>query len=119
MNPVNLLDSEAERIQLRAKMATFHQKYDLLIVPTLACAPFVVGYDQPPHRKRADGDFMAMVAPFDLTGQPAISVPCGFSAKGGPIGLQIVGPFGSDALVLRAARAFERANPVGRLRPPI
>ena len=119
MNPVNLLDSEAERIQLRAKMVTFHQKYDLLIVPTLACAPFVVGYDQPPHRKRADGDFMAMVAPFDLTGQPAISVPCGFSAKGGPIGLQIVGPFGSDALVLRAARAFERANPVGRLQPPI
>jgi len=119
MNAVEFLDSEAERIQLRAKMATFHQKYDLLIVPTLACAPFAVGYDQPPHRKRADGEFMAMVAPFDLTGQPAISVPCGFSAKGGPIGLQIVGPFGSDALVLRAARAFERANPVGRLRPPI
>ena len=119
LNAVEFLDSEAERIQLRAKMATFHQKYDLLIVPTLACAPFAVGYDQPPHWKRADGEFMAMVAPFDLTGQPAISVPCGFSAKGGPIGLQIVGPFGSDALVLRAARAFERANPVGRLRPPI
>ena len=119
MDAVEFLDGEARRIELRARMAAFHQKYDLLVAPTLTCAPFPVGHDQPPHRESGDGEFMATVAPFDLTGQPAISVPCGFSTAGGPIGLQIVGPLGSDALVLRAALAFEKAHPVGSLRPPL
>ena len=119
MGAVEFLDGEAARIELRARMAAFHQKYDLLVTPTLTCAPFPVGHDQPPHRKSNDGEFMATVAPFDLTGQPAISVPCGFSTAGGPIGLQIVGPFGKDALVLRAAFAFEKVNSVGNLRPPL
>ena len=49
--------------------------------------------------------------PFNLTQQPAASVPCGFTSSGLPIGLQIVGPRYADALVLRAARAFEAAHP--------
>jgi len=49
--------------------------------------------------------------PFNLTQQPAASVPCGFTADGLPIGLQIVGPRYGDALVLRAARAYEAAHP--------
>jgi aspartyl-tRNA(Asn)/glutamyl-tRNA(Gln) amidotransferase subunit A len=54
--------------------------------------------------------------PFNLTQQPAITVPCGLSSQGLPIGLQLVGPMFDDALVLRAARAFESACPVRR--PP-
>jgi len=53
--------------------------------------------------------------PFNLTQQPAITVPCGLTKDGLPIGLQLVGPMFSDALVLRAARAFEERHPV--LRP--
>jgi aspartyl-tRNA(Asn)/glutamyl-tRNA(Gln) amidotransferase subunit A len=49
--------------------------------------------------------------PFNLTLQPAISVPCGFTSDGLPIGLQLVGPVGGDSLVLRAARAIERVLP--------
>jgi aspartyl-tRNA(Asn)/glutamyl-tRNA(Gln) amidotransferase subunit A len=52
--------------------------------------------------------------PFNLTQQPAITVPCELSSEGLPIGLQLVGPMFDDALVLRAARAFESACPVQR-----
>ena len=119
MSALEYLEAEAKRTELRGKMTAFHEKYDLLICPTLACAPFPVGHAQPPHWRKRDGEFMAMATPFDLTGQPAISVPCGFSALGGPIGLQIVGACGEDALVLRAARAFEKAVQLGKVHPPI
>jgi aspartyl-tRNA(Asn)/glutamyl-tRNA(Gln) amidotransferase subunit A len=52
--------------------------------------------------------------PFNLTEQPAISVPCGLTQSGLPIGLQIVGPMFEDALVLRVARAYESVNPLAR-----
>jgi aspartyl-tRNA(Asn)/glutamyl-tRNA(Gln) amidotransferase subunit A len=119
MSALEYLEAEAKRTELRGKMTAFHEKYDLLICPTLACAPFPVGYAQPPHWRNRDGEFMAMATPFDLTGQPAISVPCGFSALNAPIGLQIVGAYGEDALVLKAARAFEKAMCLGQMRPPI
>jgi aspartyl-tRNA(Asn)/glutamyl-tRNA(Gln) amidotransferase subunit A len=56
--------------------------------------------------------------PFNMTQQPAASVPCGFTSAGLPIGLQIVGPARQDALVLRAARAFESARPFATLSRP-
>ena len=62
---------------------------------------------------------MGMATPFDLTGQPAISVPCGFTDLGAPVGLQIVGAYGEDALVLRTARAFEKAVKLEKVHPPI
>jgi aspartyl-tRNA(Asn)/glutamyl-tRNA(Gln) amidotransferase subunit A len=52
--------------------------------------------------------------PFNLTQQPAITVPCGLMSKGLPMGLQIVGPMFGDALVLRTARAYESVQPVAR-----
>jgi aspartyl-tRNA(Asn)/glutamyl-tRNA(Gln) amidotransferase subunit A len=52
--------------------------------------------------------------PFNLTQQPAITVPCGVTKAGLPMGLQIVGPMFGDALVLRAARAYESVQPVAR-----
>jgi aspartyl-tRNA(Asn)/glutamyl-tRNA(Gln) amidotransferase subunit A len=57
--------------------------------------------------------------PFNLTGQPAASVPCGFTTRGLPIGLQIVGRRFDDVSVLRASAAFERARPWAAARPPI
>ena len=112
------LDAQAARSALRAQMEIFHHKYDLLIAPNLLVPPFSVGRDDPPGWKRGDsGGWFRPTVPFDLTGQPAISVPCGFTPDGAPIGVQIIGPQGADALVLRAARAFEKANPIGRKRP--
>ena len=62
--------------------------------------------------------FYPYTYPFNMTGQPAASVPCGF-VDGLPVGLHIVGRFGDDATVLRAAAAFEQARPWQGTRPPV
>ena len=56
--------------------------------------------------------------PFTMTGQPALTAPCGFTPDGLPVGLQIVGPLHREDLVLKAARAFEAARPQN-MRPPL
>ena len=98
----------------------FFSQYDLLLTPTLAVPPFAVGLEQPPNRPA--GSRLAWVAftyPFNLTGQPAATLPCGFTRDGLPIGLQIVGRRLADATVLRAAAAYEAAAPWVERRPPL
>jgi aspartyl-tRNA(Asn)/glutamyl-tRNA(Gln) amidotransferase subunit A len=93
--------------------------YDLLLCPTLPCTAFALGADQPDSvagHPFEDLGWTQFCYPFNLTGQPAASVPCGF-ADGLPVGLQIVGRRLDDALVLRAAAAYEREHPF-RLPPP-
>lgn len=95
-------------------------KYDLLLSPTLAAAPFAAGMERPlesPGQSRLS--WVAFTYPFNLTGQPAATVPCGFTADGLPVGLQIVGARLQDALVLRAAAAFEAAAPWAGRRPAL
>lgn len=102
------LDAVAVRMDLGQRMGRFHQSYDLLVTPTLPVAAFALGRDVPAG---ADSPWWTSwtpyTYPFNLTQQPALSVPCGFTADGLPIGLQLVGPRHGDALVLRAGRAFE------------
>jgi aspartyl-tRNA(Asn)/glutamyl-tRNA(Gln) amidotransferase subunit A len=91
------------------------QRYDLLVTPTLA----VPAFDAKPAG-HSPMDAKAMLAwtpfsyPFNLTQQPACTIPCGLTKAGLPIGLQIVGPMFGDALVLRAARAYESVRPIPR-----
>lgn len=100
----------------------FFVKYDLLLTPTVAFPPFPVGVDYPteiagkPAPREAVNVF---TFPFNLTGQPASSVPCGFTRAGLPIGLQIVGRRFDDATVLRASAAFEAVRPWVQKRPPV
>src|SRR5438034_1139219 len=100
----------------------FFETYDLLLTPTIACPPFPIGLDNPTEiaGKRVEPyAWIPFTYPFNLTGQPAASVPCGFTNEGLPIGLQIVGRRFDDAGVLGAAAAFERARPWADRRPPI
>jgi aspartyl-tRNA(Asn)/glutamyl-tRNA(Gln) amidotransferase subunit A len=79
-----------------------------------------VGHDTPPDG-RFDADWLGWTPysyPFNLTLQPAASVPCGLAAGGRPVGLQIVGPMMREDLVLRAARAFEAARPWATIDAP-
>ncbi len=104
------LDATAVRVDLGMRMGRFHQSYDLLLTPTLPIAAFPKGADVPPGSPSGDWTtWTPYTYPFNMTQQPAASVPCGFTSRGLPIGLQIVGPRHSDALVLRTARAYERA----------
>jgi len=64
-------------------------------------------------------DRLPFTFPFNLTGQPAATVPCGFTAEGLPVGLQIVGRWHADGTVLRAAAAFEALQPWAQRRPPV
>jgi aspartyl-tRNA(Asn)/glutamyl-tRNA(Gln) amidotransferase subunit A len=101
--------------------AALFERYDLLLTPTIACPPFPVGLDHPSEiagRAVEPYAWIPFTYPFNLTGQPAASVPCGFTRSGLPIGLQIVGRRHADATVLRASAAFERARPWAALRPP-
>ena len=98
----------------------FFERYDLLLTPTVACPAFALGLDHPSEiagKTIAPYGWLPYTYPFNLTGQPAASVPCGFTRDGLPIGLQIVGRRFDDALVLRAAAAFERARPWANARP--
>ena len=64
-------------------------------------------------------DRLSFTFPFNLTGQPAASVPCGFTDEGLPVALQIVGRWHADTLVLQAAAALEQAAPWGDVWPSV
>ncbi|HXJ79996.1 MAG TPA: amidase [Candidatus Methylomirabilis sp.] len=101
----------------------FFERYDLLLTPTASVAAFPIGLAYPAEieGRRIDNQlqWFPFTFPFSITGQPAITVPCGFTAEGLPVGLQIVGRRFADALVLGAAAAFEAAQPWADRRPPL
>jgi aspartyl-tRNA(Asn)/glutamyl-tRNA(Gln) amidotransferase subunit A len=110
---LELLDAVQQRGALGAAMNQFHEKYDLLLTPTLPLAAFDAGTDVADVMKEKHWtDWTPFSYPFNLTQQPAASIPCGLTAGGLPVGLHIVGPRYHDALVLRAARAFESLQPI-------
>ena len=107
------------RATLIRQMEAFHTRYDLLVTPTNPTAAFLHGTREPvPEPGDGYSATVCFTFPFNITGQPAISVPCGQTADGLPVGLQIVGPVGRDNRVLRAAEAFESTSGWnGRLAP--
>jgi len=111
---------DIQRLHLRrgalgSHMRQFMQQWDLLVTPTVA----VPAFDAKPAGHQ-DMDPKTMLGwtpfsyPFNLTQQPACTLPCGLTSDGLPIGIQFVGPMFGDALVLRAARAFESVMPIPR-----
>jgi aspartyl-tRNA(Asn)/glutamyl-tRNA(Gln) amidotransferase subunit A len=111
---------EVQRLNLRrgvlgSHMRQFMQRYDLLVTPSVAIPAFDV---RPAGQAEMTPESMLgwtpFSYPFNLTQQPACTIPCGLTTDGLPIGLQFVGPMFGDALVLRAARAFETVHPIAR-----
>jgi aspartyl-tRNA(Asn)/glutamyl-tRNA(Gln) amidotransferase subunit A len=109
----DLLDGQLKRGALGTHMNLFHRDYDLLVTPTLSIAAFEAGKEVADRMLQGRWtDWTPFTFPFNLTQQPAASIPCGLTKAGLPVGLHIVGPRYADALVLRAARAFETARPI-------
>jgi aspartyl-tRNA(Asn)/glutamyl-tRNA(Gln) amidotransferase subunit A len=107
---------------MRGRLDDLMESYDLLLTPTMAVPPFPVG--QLPDRIGGQevyprGGYTPFTRAFNLSGQPAASIPCGFSAEGLPIGLHIIGRRGEEATVLKASAAFEEARPWAQRRPSI
>lgn len=105
------------RAELGSMMRQFMQRYDLLVTPAVAVPAFAArAAGHSPVNAESLLGWTPFSYPFNLTQQPAITVPCGLTPAGLPVGLQFVGPMFGDALVLRAARAYESVQPVPR--PP-
>ncbi len=111
-----------QRKQVTNAMWRFMRRYDLVLTPTLAVPPFVLGIQGPKRidgRAVSDSAWLAFTYPLNLTGQPAASVPAGFTKDELPVGLQIIGRHLDDDAVLRASAAFERARPWADRMPPM
>jgi aspartyl-tRNA(Asn)/glutamyl-tRNA(Gln) amidotransferase subunit A len=115
---VDYVGADFARTGLGREMAAFHRKYDLLLTPMMPIPALAVGQDlNDPACETAWVDWSPFSYPFNLTRQPAASIPCGLTRAGLPIGLQIVGPLYADLRVLQAARAFAATQPL--YRPPL
>ncbi len=105
------LAADAARVRATEAMARFHRSYDLLLTPQLPITAFAAGQDVATPDQRYWIDWTPFTYPFNMTRQPAASVPAGLHSNGLPMAFQLVGRHYEDRLVMRAARAFERARP--------
>ena len=101
----------------------FFTKWDVLLTPTMCAPPHPLGVlslsadDRDAYRHALVGT-ISFTAPFNWTGNPAMSVPLYWSGEGVPIGVQFAGPFGGEAVLFRLAAQLERAQPWANKRPP-
>ncbi len=108
--------------RFRAEAAAAFEPFDLVLTPTSPVFPWPVDGGPPPTVDGRPADPrtpMTFTTFVNATGSPAVSLPCGFSATGLPIGLQLVARFGAEAMLLRAASAYESAAPWLGRRPPL
>src|SRR5215207_1391457 len=102
--------------EVRKRFELFFESYDFLLTPTTpSTAPTIEGHDAVEQA----GRLTRFTAPFNLAGLPALSLPCGFSKEGLPIGLQIISRAWGDFKVLNAGHAFEQATEWHKQRPVI
>ncbi len=115
-------NANVARKSIANKMWRFMARYDLVLTPTACVPPFAILMQGP---EKIDDRYVNPIAwigttfPLNLTGQPAASIPAGWTADNLPVGLQIVGRHLDDAMVLRASAAFESARPWKHLWPPL
>lgn len=108
-----------ERYTFREKMRQFFEQYDLLITPTLPVASFDVGRDVPPgFEDKSIVSWATFTYPFNLTGQPAASIPVGMTQSGLPVGLQLIASSHDEYSILSLAAQYQRATKTSEeLRP--
>jgi aspartyl-tRNA(Asn)/glutamyl-tRNA(Gln) amidotransferase subunit A len=115
----DFMQATLDRAALGAHMRKFHEKYDLLVTPTLPIPAFKAGEEVADNSQTRWTDWAGFTYPFNLTQQPAASIPCGFTNDGLPASLQIVGRMHDEPTVLRAARAYERLHPLVMPEEPV
>jgi aspartyl-tRNA(Asn)/glutamyl-tRNA(Gln) amidotransferase subunit A len=117
---LDYLQAMQERMDMGIRMGAFHERYDLLVTPTMSIPAFEAGREAPPGWPAERWTSWAQFSyPFNMTQQPAATVPCGFTSAGLPVGLQIVGPRHADHRVLAAAKAYQDATDWCGRRPPL
>jgi aspartyl-tRNA(Asn)/glutamyl-tRNA(Gln) amidotransferase subunit A len=122
LRAVDYVNALLQRNAFWQKVRVLFEQFDLLLTPTLAVPPFPVGQDNAdplPGRPSRPLQWTQFTYPFNLTGQPVISVPCGWTKAGLPVGLQIIGRRFDDLTVLRAARTWEQIQPWAHRHPAL
>ena len=106
-----MIEYEALRLQAANAMAQFHQRFDLILCPSVAIQPPLADAPTVNPVEALWTQWAPWTCAFNLTRQPAISIPMGFANNGLPRSVQFAAPLYRDDLVLRAARAMEAAQP--------
>jgi aspartyl-tRNA(Asn)/glutamyl-tRNA(Gln) amidotransferase subunit A len=122
LSAVDLYSAYNQRNVWYEAMRRFMEPYDLLVTPQMPVTAFAAGADHPTEIDGKPTTYLGWSAytyPFNVTGQPAASVPCGFASDGLPVSLQFVGRWHDDATVLRASAAWEEGFPWAQHRPPV
>jgi aspartyl-tRNA(Asn)/glutamyl-tRNA(Gln) amidotransferase subunit A len=120
MTAMDYLDATAVRMRLGVLMGRFHEQHDVLVTPTLPIPAFTAGREAPEGSSSPRWtSWTPFTYPFNLTQQPAASVPCGFTDDGLPVGLHVVGARHTDALVLRVCNAYQDARSWTDRTPPL
>lgn len=120
--PVQIGQAQGQRLAYYDRMRSFFERYDLLVTPALSVAAFDATRLIPEHWEQHPWDWLRWAGfsyPFNLTGFPAATCPCGFTSDGRPVGLQIAAGRFRDLRLLQACRAFETARPWAQHRPPL
>jgi len=117
---MDLMHAELQSINFYNQFTEFFKNFDILLTPTTAVTAFELGKmfpDRIGDKAVSPAGWMPYTYPFNLTGHPAASIPCGWSDEGLPIGMQIIGPRANDKLVLQVSKAFEEVAPWQDKRP--
>ena len=119
---VDYIEARGRKLAYWDRVRPLFETYTLLLTPSVSVAAFPVGRINPEHYPQHPWDWLGWASfsyPFNFTGQPAASVPAGFTPSGMPVGLQIVGRRFADLTVLQASAAYEAARPWASRRPPL
>jgi amidase len=122
LTPREIAEGELMRTRQWERVREFFETRDLLLTPTSATPPFPIGQwnaEVIDGKKVEKGVRSYHTYAVSVMGLPAISIPCGFTKDGLPVGLQIIGKRKGEVAVLRAAAAFEAAQPWAAHRPPV
>ncbi len=123
LQPEQISSAQNDLLQVRQNFSDLFEQYDYLVLPVTQVSPFPAENEYPTNIKNIDMesyiDWMKSCYLITVAGCPAVSVPCGFTKKGMPIGMQIVGRHGDDFGVLQIAYAFEQATNYNQQRPEL
>jgi len=122
MGVVSYLESRAWLGLWTSRMADWWTGHDLLLTPTVAAPPPRLGWfteDGPEQEEAHITSFMPYTAQFNMTGQPAISLPLHWTRGGLPVGVQLVSPYGREDMLIRVASQLEQAAPWSDRRPQV
>ncbi|WP_163158939.1 amidase family protein [Bradyrhizobium uaiense] len=111
------LTASEQRLKLAAASKAFFNRYHILVGPVMPVPPYSIQRNVPERFNDPDWSWCPYTYPWNLTGQPAASVPIGFTKGGLPVGVQLIGRMGREADLLRAARAIELRRPLHLRRP--